>query len=60
MPIAAVSLLAGYGAWFPRAQEPGYRFVDAWGEPGTGPCQFHDPTGIAVAVAPNGSVFDAD
>ena len=50
-------LLAGCGAWFPSAQEPAYRFVNAWGEPGTGPGQFRDPTGIAVSAT---EVFVSD
>lgn len=40
---------AGWIAYVPSAQEPGYEFVKAWGEKGTGPGQFSDPTGIAVA-----------
>lgn len=35
-------------AWFPSAQEPGYWFISDWGELGSEPGQFHDPTGIAV------------
>ncbi len=35
----------------------GYTFVAAWGKPGSGPGQFHDPTGVAVA---HGEVFVAD
>ncbi len=34
--------------WMPSAREPGYAFVTAWGERGTAPGQFNDPTGIAV------------
>ncbi|MGQ0741068.1 MAG: NHL repeat-containing protein [Alphaproteobacteria bacterium] len=47
-------------AWFaavPSATEPAYQFVSAWGEKGTGPGQFHDPTGIAVYGS---EVFVAD
>ena len=44
-----VLLVAGWLAFVPRAKEPGYVFVAAWGEPGSGPGQFSDPTGIAVA-----------
>ena len=48
--LTAVALLAGAWLWWvPSAREPGYAFVAAWGEPGNGPGQFHDPTGIAVA-----------
>tara|TARA_R110001592_G_scaffold104699_2_gene294609 strand:- start:5657 stop:6682 length:1026 start_codon:yes stop_codon:yes gene_type:complete len=35
-------------SWFPSAQEPDYQFISAWGELGSEPGQFHDPTGIAV------------
>lgn len=49
MTLGFFILLAGYAAWFPSAQEPTYRFINAWGEPGTGPGQFRDPTGIAVS-----------
>ncbi len=48
---------AGWITFVPSPQEPGYRFVDAWGEQGTRPGQFDDPTGIAVA---DGEVFVAD
>lgn len=34
--------------WIPTAKEPGYVFVAAWGERGSAPGQFNDPTGIAV------------
>ena len=51
--------LAGIGwlAFVPSARGPGYVFVKAWGGKGTGPGQFNDPTGIAVA---GGEVFVAD
>jgi DNA-binding beta-propeller fold protein YncE len=52
-----VLLVVGWVAFVPSAKEPGYAFVKAWGERGSGPGQFHDPTGIAVA---NGEVFVAD
>ncbi len=39
----------GISRWFPRPQEPGYRFVKAWGKSGTQPGQFEDPIGIVVA-----------
>ena len=42
-------LAAAWLAFLPSAKEPAYRFVAAWGEKGTDPGQFHDPTGIAVA-----------
>ena len=50
-------LVAGWLAFVPWAKEPGYAFVKAWGEKGSGPGQFNDPTGIAVA---GGKVFVAD
>jgi len=43
--------------WVPSAQEPGYEFVTAWGEPGDAPGQFHDPTGIEVT---DSEVFVSD
>ena len=53
----AILVLAGWIAFVPSAKEPGYEFVHAWGERGSRPGQFHDPTGIAVA---DGEVFVAD
>jgi DNA-binding beta-propeller fold protein YncE len=47
-------------AWLtfvPKAEEPGYAFVTAWGEEGSGPGQFRDAIGITVA---EGEVFVAD
>ena len=44
-------------AFVPSAKEPSYQLDLSWGERGTGPGQFHDPTGIAVA---GGEVFVAD
>lgn len=38
-------------------QEPPYELVQSWGEKGTGPGQFNDPTGIAVSAD---EVFVAD
>ena len=57
--LAALAVLAGLGwlAFVPSAKEPAYEFVKAWGEKGSGPGQFHDPTGIAVAGV---EVFVAD
>lgn len=49
--------LAGWLAFVPGAREAGYEFVAAWGEPGSAPGQFKDPTGIAVA---GDEVFVAD
>ncbi|MFQ5535793.1 MAG: 6-bladed beta-propeller, partial [Sphingomonadales bacterium] len=48
---------AGWIVFVPSPKEPPYEFVKAWGGPGDGPGQFHDPTGVAVA---NGEVFVAD
>ena len=45
----AVLAVGGWLAFVPWAKEPGYAFVMAWGEPGDGPGQFNNPTGIAVA-----------
>lgn len=47
----------GWWAFVPPLQEPAYVFVSAWGEKGTGPGQFQDPTGIAVN---DGEVFVSD
>ena len=49
--------LAGWLAFVPSAQEPPYRFVRAWGGPGTDAGRFQDPTGIVVA---GGEVFVSD
>ncbi|MGH7564169.1 MAG: 6-bladed beta-propeller [Gemmatimonadota bacterium] len=50
---AAVVLLAllalGVWRWFPTPREPEYRFLLAWGGPGSGPGQFNHPIGIAIA-----------
>lgn len=57
--LAAVVLVVAVGwlAFVPTAREPDYRFVDAWGEKGSGLGQFNDPTGVAVA---GDEVFVAD
>ena len=55
--LLALLLVAGWLAFVPWSKEPGYAFVMAWGEPGSGPGQFNDPTGIAVS---GGEVFVAD
>lgn len=71
VPLPAILLLfiAGYFAFVPSDQEPGYEFVKAWGEKGQEAGQFDDPTGIAVTAnevfisdARNGriQVFDFD
>ena len=36
--------------WIPSAQEQTYIFYETWGEAGTNPGQFRDPTGIAVTA----------
>lgn len=36
--------------WIPSAQEPPYGFIQSWGETGTNPGQFRDPTGIAATA----------
>lgn len=53
----AALLVASWLAFVPFAKEPGYEFVITWGERGSSPGQFNDPTGIATA---NGEVFVAD
>jgi len=45
----ALSLIAGWLAFVPWPREPGFEFVMAWGGKGSGPGQFNDPTGIAIA-----------
>lgn len=57
--IVGGTVLAGAGwlAFVPSAQEPGYEFVKPWGGSGTGTGEFNDPTGIAVA---KGQVFLAN
>ena len=55
--VVAMLVVAGGFAFVPRAKEPGYQFIAAWGEPGSGPGQFSDPTGIAVM---GGEVFVSD
>lgn len=52
-----IVLAAGWLAFVPSAQEPGYEYLKAWGGKGDGPGEFNDPTGIAVA---DGEVFVAD
>ncbi len=52
-----ILMLAAWVAFVPRAKEPDYQFVMAWGSKGTGPGQFNDPTGIAIA---GGEVFVSD
>ncbi|MEE8120095.1 MAG: NHL repeat-containing protein [Anaerolineales bacterium] len=55
--ILAGLLVIAWLLWVPFAKEPGYVFVAAWGEPGSAPGQFNDPTGIDVT---NTEVFVSD
>lgn len=52
VPLLAILLLfiTGYIAFVPSNQEPGYKFITAWGGKGVGPGRFNDPTGIAVSA----------
>ena len=47
--VLVVLLVGGWLAFVPWSKEPGFEFLMAWGEKGSGPGQFNDPTGIAVA-----------
>ncbi len=55
--VLAALVAAGWLAFVPGASEPPYMFVAAWGEKGSAPGQFDDPTGIAVV---GDEVFVAD
>ena len=63
LALAAVALILVVGgdlarrAWFPRARETGYRFVDSWGGPGSEPGLLESPIGIALGGA---EVFVSD
>ena len=46
--LVALAVLVWF-VWVPTATEAGYEFVTAWGERGSDPGQFNDPTGIAVS-----------
>jgi len=46
-----------YLVWIPAPQEPPYSLVKSWGEKGTEPGQFNEPTGIAVT---NDEIFVSD
>ena len=46
--IALVLAAGAVRSWFPAPQEDGYRFVKAWGRPGSGPGEFNEPIGIAI------------
>jgi len=52
-----VLAIVGWIAFVPSPQGPGYEFAMAWGSKGSGPGQFRDPTGLAVA---GNEVFVAD
>ncbi|HED13056.1 MAG TPA: 6-bladed beta-propeller, partial [Gammaproteobacteria bacterium] len=52
-----VLAIVGWIAFVPSPQGPGYQFAMAWGSKGSGPGQFRDPTGLAVAGK---EVFVAD
>lgn len=55
--VLVVLAVGGWLAFIPSAKEAGYEFVMAWGEKGSGPGQFDDPTGIAIA---GDEIFVAD
>jgi len=55
--ILLVSVAIGWLLFVPGRKEPPYQFAGSWGEEGSAPGQFRDPTGIAVA---GGNVFVAD
>lgn len=44
--IIIVSLLLSACSWFPSPQEAPYRLIQTWGEKGSKPGQFNEPTGI--------------
>ena len=46
--LAALTAWAAW-SWFPSAKGPAYSFVLDWGSPGSGPGEFREPIGIAVA-----------
>ena len=46
--LATVGLFMGCLHWTSRSPGREYRFITAWGHPGTGPGEFNDPTGIAA------------
>jgi len=46
--LALIALLVWAGGGINWSQEPPYSLVHTWGEKGSGPGQFNDPTGIAV------------
>lgn len=50
-------IVAGALAFIPFGDGPAYRFAGSFGEPGDGPGQFNDPTGVAVTAR---RVFVAD
>ena len=57
LSIAALTIGAGWLAFVPGVKEPPYQRTASWGGKGTGPGQFNEPTGVAVA---GNEVFVAD
>lgn len=55
--ILLLSVAIGWLIFVPGRKEPPYRLIASWGEEGSAPGQFRDPTGIAVA---GDEVFVAD
>ena len=55
--LAVIFIVIGWLAFIPSAKEPDYEMSAMWGEKGTGPGQFDDPTGIAIS---GDEVFVAD
>ncbi len=47
--VLAARVVGAWLAFVPSAKEPDYQFIASWGDKGTGPGQFHDPTGIAIS-----------
>ncbi len=49
--IIIVVLMGFLALWqlFPPSQEPGYKFVQAWGKQGDGPGEFNEPIGISIS-----------
>lgn len=52
--VLLLAVLLGVGCQSSAPETPAYRFVEAWGGPGSGPGQFQEPIGIAIA---GGEVF---
>jgi len=45
----ALGVVVVYVFWMPNPQEPAYTLVSTWGEQGSEPGKFSEPTGIAVS-----------